>query len=1730
MINIKSLMKLALAGLILSSLVSALVFIEGQEPDNGNLEIEESYEAYLNHETTVYNNEPLEFEYQFNIDIESGNVPLYEALNTLEVNKDYPLDDIDPYPSSISGNLLSWDVGFIPLDEEWRMEWKIEEKTQVITPGFTAERSMDSVTLPSGQSEFIQTTYVTVTPGSVPNLDVTVEYSQDQIVVECLSAVGPGEIEIKEDMAEFRLESPASQEYQFEATFRVIRDTSYEGALTVYPWLKVASWASTQYDHEGDIQVPVEIGVVDVSTNPPFLWDTKMTSKTIVKFRGLVEFDYGHMGTLEYHIYESPSDQTYVSADPRDLYYSLHYRLQSHVGALQDIDVDFYNIHDWTSLEYVEPTPDVVSSDSLSWSLGYLYEGDGEDINWVDPERVHHESLGFEVTRTIDNIAIPVGVDSITQTTTFDITHYETDKYLHAGVAYQDDFIDYELIDCSLPEYADTNDNQFEWTLPPGHDSAQNLWVTYMVTRKPGVIGEIVVYPGSRTDSRTKTWIDSDTAHLTTEFGEVMVSTSNDVFWELKEEHSKTVFWNEEIKPLANTASVVFLQNRGTGVEGFSLPNDPVALYFNNGINVNNEGDYDEYPINDLRITLDSDRYFDHWNVWGDRPQPDEFLVDPNTDWNYNWWLWHQVPDDGSVEIGVRLSDMPYIVEAPGFASSRSVSPMTFTEPTVQHVVVTVDIAETKPDEDILVRVLTVKPVGMEGNPYFDAEIIEGSWNLEPFSYSQEIVEWNVPEVAGQHVVEVDIQLTPHEPGYEYTFVPLINVHDGIGEEEVLESPVLTSELFLDDVVLHPDAGVIGDITIGTADEVLWTHVTKYYMRTIDFKLIAEASVIDHEPPTVDILSPLDGESIRFGSDRVYEFAAEDNIDPDLDVVGYLSSLNGYSGTCYSGQPILLENGSYSLTVEATDDAGNTASESVVFTVYDPDVGFITGGGWIGAKSDKTHFTANIKYRDGAPEGHFNLKDKDGFEFKSGSFSWMAVNGDTGLVEGSYTDDAGLYTYILEVVDGDGDSEKPDYLTVTVWSGSEAEGDPVYTLSGELDGGNIQIHDRIMYINIGVTTNDMLATNALTGIASQDINSYCVDNEVPYRFIYHVLDNEGSSAKVLENTQTLHDLGINLVIGHPWSSQCSASLDYINENDMLLFSGSSTSPLLALPDNLYRMCTNDLVQARVIARLYQELGIKAVVVYHNDHEVWGHWLSDALVAECAVAGVEVLESIPYDTAEWDPGQDLQHIEDLILGSGYQLDEIAFETVSTWEIVQILQEAEGFPTLLDVTWVGWDGTSRVQGVLDEALYPASEVKLYSPSIALDPDAPGFMKFSDMYEALTGEEPIFYTAASYDIYRVLAMAVINVGGMETEAIKAEIMRLVDGYPGVSGTCTLDENGDRIGADYDLWGYGWHEGEPYYPRIGCYDLETDSVTLYPVENSGVVSVLVEDWWAVVKDRSYEATLHDVIMPMGDVYSNHEQYAVYVDWTYLCSDEVAVVDTLKPGLALEPSVVEANGCGDVSYSYDPETGVIQLYVSVSDRVQGNVNFRCYTAEPLPEPALFVDSPSSSQIVVDGSGGFTHTLCPGQLAAADKLSYYIAWMRFISADPSYPSLVSGSPEPTQVFEGDPRSLEAIWWYLVDPSTRPGSYPIDMCEEDKAVSVQLGESQPLENFDSLFIRYIGDGDDVPTQLRDPGAVPDVVLSDTGDRVRGWESMNTWPWQSLEGLVRSAYTVTLYQLQ
>ena len=67
---------------------------------------------------------------------------------------------------------------------------------------------------------------------------------------------------------------------------------------------------------------------------------------------------------------------------------------------------------------------------------------------------------------------------------------------------------------------------------------------------------------------------------------------------------------------------------------------------------------------------------------------------------------------------------------------------------------------------------------------------------------------------------------------------------------------------------------------------------------------------------------------------------------------------------------------------------------------------------------------------------------------------------------------------------------------------------------------------------------------------------------------------------------------------------------YADSNDMVLISPTSTSPSLAIVDNIFRMIPDDTQQGKVLALLFEKEGIKAVVpIYRAD--VWGDGLYES---------------------------------------------------------------------------------------------------------------------------------------------------------------------------------------------------------------------------------------------------------------------------------------------------------------------------------------------------------------------------------------------------------------------------------------------------------------------------------------------------------------------------------------
>ena len=151
------------------------------------------------------------------------------------------------------------------------------------------------------------------------------------------------------------------------------------------------------------------------------------------------------------------------------------------------------------------------------------------------------------------------------------------------------------------------------------------------------------------------------------------------------------------------------------------------------------------------------------------------------------------------------------------------------------------------------------------------------------------------------------------------------------------------------------------------------------------------------------------------------------------------------------------------------------------FVVYDPDGGFVTGGGWIdspaGAYSPdpslagKANFGFNAKYQKGKsiPTGQteFNFKVAN-VNFHSSSYEWLVVAGAKAQFKGTGTiNGIGNYGFIITIIDGDLRGRGfPDMFRIKIWdshgviydnqmnSGDSA--DPT-TIIG---GGSIVIHSK----------------------------------------------------------------------------------------------------------------------------------------------------------------------------------------------------------------------------------------------------------------------------------------------------------------------------------------------------------------------------------------------------------------------------------------------------------------------------------------------------------------------------------------------------------------------------------------------------------------------------------------------------------------------------------------------
>jgi branched-chain amino acid transport system substrate-binding protein len=328
-------------------------------------------------------------------------------------------------------------------------------------------------------------------------------------------------------------------------------------------------------------------------------------------------------------------------------------------------------------------------------------------------------------------------------------------------------------------------------------------------------------------------------------------------------------------------------------------------------------------------------------------------------------------------------------------------------------------------------------------------------------------------------------------------------------------------------------------------------------------------------------------------------------------------------------------------------------------------------------------------------------------------------------------------------------------------------------------------------------------------------------------------DSAQSQAAIhLEKVQSFKAMDINVVIGGRWSSQASGALSYVTENNILLWSPSSTAPTLRIADdNLFRMCPDDTVQAPAIAEMLWSWGIEAIIVIQRA-DAWADGIYNILKPEFEARGGVVEEQIRYMTEAREFSSYLASAETIAedLVAEYGAEHVGIELICFGEDGgPLLTQVEDYPTLWSLMWFGSDGSALTQLIQDNAPSQADHLKVPSTMAA-----PGvsevFTNLYNRYVASTGVSMGYYSACTYDIMTTLFESITS--AQSTDPVDLIPLQFEYTYHtwGASGWTQLNEAGDRKASNYNIWGFSYIGDEAVFALWGLYDGAAGTVVWHP------------------------------------------------------------------------------------------------------------------------------------------------------------------------------------------------------------------------------------------------------------------------------------------------------------
>jgi branched-chain amino acid transport system substrate-binding protein len=363
------------------------------------------------------------------------------------------------------------------------------------------------------------------------------------------------------------------------------------------------------------------------------------------------------------------------------------------------------------------------------------------------------------------------------------------------------------------------------------------------------------------------------------------------------------------------------------------------------------------------------------------------------------------------------------------------------------------------------------------------------------------------------------------------------------------------------------------------------------------------------------------------------------------------------------------------------------------------------------------------------------------------------------------------------------------------------------------------------WMSLGVTS------EAAMELAVEDANRYAAGRGITFRA--DIRDTRLEPATALTAVQALRAAGVQVIVGPQSSAELAAIRSYVDANDVIVVSQSSTAGSLAIAgDRIFRFTAADSLEGVASAALMWGDGIRTVVpVWRADAGNQG--LHTATRRGFVARGGTVSTGVEYAANATAFAATIATLGTQVRAAlaARPAGEVAVYLAGFDEVADVFTAAAADPVLASVRWYGADGIAQSGALLTKpaAVAFAEQVGFPSALFGLDLTArASWQPVATRIQQRAGAAPDAFALAVYDATWVAALAYLaSPADVDVDSLATRFVQAAGAYHGTTGWTALNAAGDRQYAEFDFWAIRPSGATHAWTRVAGYETRTGTLS---------------------------------------------------------------------------------------------------------------------------------------------------------------------------------------------------------------------------------------------------------------------------------------------------------------